>query len=82
MKEDEMWRIRALDRKGRARFVKSGKPGTWVMLFNGRDCAFLDPVSKLCTIYEKRPRGCQQFPIKPYVGCLVWPGKESDAAFG
>lgn len=29
---------------------------------NGRDCIFLNPKSRLCTVYEKRPEVCRQFP--------------------
>lgn len=29
---------------------------------NGRDCIYLDAKSRLCTVYEKRPNVCRQFP--------------------
>ncbi len=29
---------------------------------NGRDCVFLDPQTRLCTVYEKRPEVCRRFP--------------------
>lgn len=29
---------------------------------NGRDCIFLHPRTRLCTVYEKRPEVCRQFP--------------------
>lgn len=29
---------------------------------NGRDCVFLHPRTRLCTVYEKRPEVCRQFP--------------------
>lgn len=29
---------------------------------SGRDCVFLDPKSRLCTVYEKRPDTCRNFP--------------------
>lgn len=34
------------------------------------DCSFLDPRSRLCTVYEKRPDTCRQFPVQvgPRVG--------------
>jgi len=28
----------------------------------GRDCVFLHPQTRLCTVYEKRPEVCRQFP--------------------
>ncbi|MBC7385400.1 MAG: YkgJ family cysteine cluster protein [Cryobacterium sp.] len=29
---------------------------------NGRDCYFLHPKTRLCTVYEKRPEVCRMFP--------------------
>lgn len=29
---------------------------------NGRDCVFLHPTTRLCTVYEKRPEVCRRFP--------------------
>jgi hypothetical protein len=29
---------------------------------NGRDCIFLGAKDRLCTVYEKRPEVCRQFP--------------------
>lgn len=29
---------------------------------NGRDCIYLHPRTRLCTVYEKRPEVCRQFP--------------------
>lgn len=29
---------------------------------NGRDCIFLHPTTRLCTVYEKRPEVCRRFP--------------------
>ena len=29
---------------------------------NGRDCVFLHPKTRLCTVYEKRPEVCRRFP--------------------
>ena len=29
---------------------------------NGRDCVFLHPSTRLCTVYEKRPEVCRRFP--------------------
>lgn len=29
---------------------------------NGRDCVFLNPKTRLCTVYEKRPHVCRSFP--------------------
>lgn len=28
------------------------------------DCLFLDATTRLCTVYEKRPQLCRDFPIK------------------
>ncbi len=28
----------------------------------GRDCIYLDPKTRLCTVYEKRPEVCRRFP--------------------
>ncbi len=28
----------------------------------GRDCIYLDPKTRLCTVYEKRPNVCRSFP--------------------
>ena len=40
----------------------------------GRDCIYLDPRTRLCTVYEKRPEVCRQFPtIGPRPGYC--PGK-------
>ncbi len=37
---------------------------------HGRDCIFLHPKTRLCTVYEKRPEVCRQFPkIGPKPGC-------------
>lgn len=29
---------------------------------SGRDCIYLDDKTRLCTVYEKRPEVCRQFP--------------------
>lgn len=29
---------------------------------HGRDCRYLHPTTRLCTVYEKRPEVCRQFP--------------------
>jgi Fe-S-cluster containining protein len=29
---------------------------------SGRDCIFLDPLTRQCTVYEKRPDTCRNFP--------------------
>jgi Fe-S-cluster containining protein len=29
---------------------------------NGRDCIYLHPTTRLCTVYEKRPEVCRKFP--------------------
>lgn len=43
---------------------------------SGRDCIFLDPRSRTCTVYEQRPEVCRQFPkIGPRPGFC--PGSRS-----
>ncbi len=44
---------------------------------HGRDCIFLGEKTRLCTVYEKRPEVCRQFPkIGPRPGfCPVRPKK-------
>jgi len=77
--EAEEQRLRALDRRGRVRFIRHEKPGMRVMSFRGEACTFLDQATNLCTIYERRPEGCRRFPTKPYANCLVWPVEEEEA---
>lgn len=45
-------------------FVKSFKANTGLFIMEqkyGRDCIFLS-ADRLCTVYEKRPEVCRQFP--------------------
>jgi Fe-S-cluster containining protein len=40
------------------------------------DCYFLDSKTRLCTIYEKRPSVCREFPkIGPRPGCCPYQSK-------
>ena len=80
MNEREMTLLRALDRKGRVRFSRTERPGVWAMEFRDLDCVFLHQSSNLCTIYDRRPRGCREFPVRPYAECLVWPKREENAS--
>jgi uncharacterized protein len=44
--------------------IRSFSPPTGLFVLeqrNGRDCIFLDE-NRLCTVYEKRPEVCRQFP--------------------
>jgi Fe-S-cluster containining protein len=53
---------RRLEREGKVQaFVQSSQ------LFvleqrGGRDCIYLHPKTRLCTVYDKRPEVCRQFP--------------------
>lgn len=73
--EAEAQLLRALDKRGRARFVKHEKRGMLAMNFN-EHCVFLNPETNLCAIYERRPEGCRRFPTRPVVDCLVWPKED------
>lgn len=45
--------------------VSSYREGTGFFMLsqkNHRDCHFLDSKTRLCTVYEKRPDVCRQFP--------------------
>lgn len=46
-------------------FVVSYRQGTEFFMLSqkaNRDCLFLDSKTRLCTVYEKRPETCRQFP--------------------
>ena len=46
-------------------YIKSYRTGTQIFTIeqrNGRDCIFLHEKTRLCTIYERRPEVCRQFP--------------------
>ncbi|MFN8791222.1 MAG: YkgJ family cysteine cluster protein [Bdellovibrionales bacterium] len=54
-------------------FVKSYREGTEFFMLTQRsndDCYFLDPKTRLCTVYEKRPETCRSFPsmVGPRIG--------------
>ncbi len=53
--------------------IQSYREGTDVFMLGSRpngDCRFLHPQSRLCTVYEKRPEVCRDFPkIGPRPGC-------------
>jgi Fe-S-cluster containining protein len=49
-----------------AGIVKTFRTATGVFILSQRpnnDCYFLDSKTRLCTIYEKRPNVCRQFPF-------------------
>ena len=46
--------------------VKSYRSGTEFFMLTQRsndDCYFLDPKTRLCSVYEKRPDTCRSFPV-------------------
>jgi uncharacterized protein len=46
--------------------VQSYREGTGLFMFTQKvngDCYFLDSISRLCTVYEKRPETCRRFPV-------------------
>lgn len=46
-------------------FISSFRQGTDLFMLTqkaNRDCHFLDTKTRLCTVYEKRPDVCRQFP--------------------
>ena len=54
--------FRRLHKEG---LVRSYHPPTGLFILeqrHGRDCVFLHPKTRLCTVYEKRPEVCRQFP--------------------
>lgn len=45
--------------------ISSYRQGTELFILtqrHGRDCLYLHPQTRLCTVYEKRPEVCRQFP--------------------
>jgi len=45
--------------------ISSYRHGTELFMLtqkHGRDCYFLDSRTRLCTVYEKRPGVCREFP--------------------
>lgn len=61
------------------KIIVSYRQGTEFFMLSqktNRDCLFLDSLSRLCTVYEKRPETCRQFPsIGPRPGYC--PGAKS-----
>lgn len=54
-------------------YIKSYRSGTEFFMLTQRptdDCFFLDPHTRLCTVYDKRPDTCRKFPteVGPRVG--------------
>jgi Fe-S-cluster containining protein len=46
-------------------YITSDRHGTEFFMLTqkaNRDCYFLDSKSRLCTVYEKRPETCRNFP--------------------
>jgi Fe-S-cluster containining protein len=59
--------------------VRSYHPPTGLFVLeqrHGRDCVFLHPETRRCTVYEKRPEVCRNFPkIGPRPGYC--PGRKN-----
>jgi Fe-S-cluster containining protein len=56
--------VRRLVKEG---WIKSYREKTGVFLLaqkNGDDCVYLDSKTRRCTVYEKRPDTCREFPQK------------------
>ncbi len=54
--------FRRLHREG---IVRSYHASTGLFILeqrNGRDCVFLHPTTRRCTVYERRPEVCRRFP--------------------
>ena len=50
----------------KAGILKSYREGTEFFMLTQRsndDCYYLDPKSRLCSVYEKRPDTCRSFPV-------------------
>jgi Fe-S-cluster containining protein len=65
--EDELGRSakRVYSRLKREGFIRSyfASKGIFILEQKGnRDCVFLDSNSRRCTVYERRPEVCRQFP--------------------
>ena len=58
------------------------KKGVFIMeQRHGVDCVFLGPKDRRCTVYEKRPEVCRQFPkIGPRPGFCPGTGKSKPGA--
>lgn len=73
--------FRRLHKEG---LVRSFHPPTGLFILEqrgGRDCVFLHPQTRLCTVYEKRPEVCRKFPkIGPRPGYC--PEKKNRAGAG
>lgn len=68
----------------REKIIVSYRQGTDLFMLSqkaNRDCLFLNSETRLCTVYEKRPEVCRQFPsIGPRPGfCPV--GKKKSGSF-
>ena len=52
-------------RLNKEKIISSYRHGTELFMLsqkNGRDCHFLDSRTRLCTVYDKRPGVCRDFP--------------------
>ncbi|HYB99233.1 MAG TPA: YkgJ family cysteine cluster protein [Candidatus Limnocylindrales bacterium] len=49
----------------RDRYTVRDADGWTELDFPGGRCVFLDPDTKLCTVYESRPTQCRTFPVWP-----------------
>ncbi|HYC55280.1 MAG TPA: YkgJ family cysteine cluster protein [Candidatus Binatia bacterium] len=49
----------------RSRYTLRGDDGWSELDFPDGRCVFLDPQTRLCTVYESRPTQCRTFPVWP-----------------
>jgi hypothetical protein len=88
VRREDMGGLRALAAKLKVKLAFSGEPpgprtigGPPEQLWSIRyladgACPFLDRDTNLCRIYDDRPEACRKFPHRPFVGCLLRPGRE------
>lgn len=67
MSEDELgWDLEVVAKRlYKKKLIQFYSPKTQVFVLaqvSGRDCVFLHPKSRTCTVYEKRPETCRNFP--------------------
>ncbi len=73
--EDEILRSlkKTAKRLIKEKFVQSYREGTELFTMSQRpngDCQFLDPLTRICGVYERRPQVCRDFPeiVSPRLG--------------
>jgi Fe-S-cluster containining protein len=61
------------------RYIQSydSREGMYILAqISGRDCLYLDPQTRRCTVYEKRPDTCRNFPrVGPRSGFCPYKAK-------